>query len=422
MEEEKLMLKIEERKDHFKKLKKRLDKLYGDVGARYEEDQKKRKRDLINFQNNNKKLSKNSKFDSSIMKQLDPELRVMLGEEDFCIKDKDDSLYNQKDEESEDLDENIENIKIRTIFYCSRTHSQLSQFVDELRKTKFASEVKVVSLGSRKTMCINEKVKKLVNQSRINEACLEMNKEKKSKCVHHQRDLELSLRDQIMLKVQNIEEIVKNGVSLSACPYYSTRKSLCYAQLVTLPYQMLFHKDTRESLGLNLKRNLVIIDEAHNLIEALNQMYSVEISSLQISISYQQLNIYYEKYAEKLSHKNTVFIKEILSILNTLLNFLKPPSNEEEKLESKIMSINDFTFQLRFDHFNLFNIEQFIQTSNITNKLKGNKIFFFYILIIKKKKVILILSRKKIIRTMTTKLKSTNTTLLLEFLQVFFDV
>lgn len=42
------------------------------------------------------------------------------------------------------------------VFYCSRTHSQLSQFVKELRKTVFAQKVRVVCLGSRKNMCINE--------------------------------------------------------------------------------------------------------------------------------------------------------------------------------------------------------------------------------------------------------------------------
>lgn len=40
---------------------------------------------------------------------------------------------------------------------------------------------------------------------------------------------------------------------------------------------MLLHKDTRESLGIKLEGNIVIIDEAHNLIEAINNMYSVEL-------------------------------------------------------------------------------------------------------------------------------------------------
>jgi len=35
------------------------------------------------------------------------------------------------------------------IFYCSRTHSQLSQFVRELQKSPFHEDTRVVSLGSR---------------------------------------------------------------------------------------------------------------------------------------------------------------------------------------------------------------------------------------------------------------------------------
>lgn len=42
------------------------------------------------------------------------------------------------------------------IYFCSRTHSQLSQFVKELKKTVFANEIKIASLASRKNFCINE--------------------------------------------------------------------------------------------------------------------------------------------------------------------------------------------------------------------------------------------------------------------------
>lgn len=62
------------------------------------------------------------------------------------------------------------------IYYCSRTHSQLTQFVNELRKTVYAEDVKCVSLGSRKNLCINEEVRKLKNINRINERCLDMQK------------------------------------------------------------------------------------------------------------------------------------------------------------------------------------------------------------------------------------------------------
>ncbi|XP_024969556.1 ATP-dependent DNA helicase DDX11 isoform X1 [Cynara cardunculus var. scolymus] len=66
------------------------------------------------------------------------------------------------------------------IYFCSRTHSQLSQFVKELRKTVFAGQLKVACLGSRKNFCINEEVLKLGNSTLINEQCLDLQKNKKN--------------------------------------------------------------------------------------------------------------------------------------------------------------------------------------------------------------------------------------------------
>lgn len=59
----------------------------------------------------------------------------------------------------EDVEDGLKNEEEEArlkIYFCSRTHSQLSQFIKELRKTRFASELKVAILGSRKIFCINE--------------------------------------------------------------------------------------------------------------------------------------------------------------------------------------------------------------------------------------------------------------------------
>ena len=44
------------------------------------------------------------------------------------------------------------------LIFCSRTHSQLSQFVHELHRTCFADELTLVAVGSRKNLCVNEQV------------------------------------------------------------------------------------------------------------------------------------------------------------------------------------------------------------------------------------------------------------------------
>lgn len=61
------------------------------------------------------------------------------------------------------------------IYYCSRTHSQLTQFANEVKKTAFhtdlalANRARLVCLASRKNLCINDEVLKLQSVSRIND-------------------------------------------------------------------------------------------------------------------------------------------------------------------------------------------------------------------------------------------------------------
>lgn len=90
------------------------------------------------------------------------------------------------------------------MFYASRTHSQLTQFVGELGRPRFPPTypqpdnpdnsnelVKHIPLASRKQLCINPAVSKLSSQTAINERCLELQK-KSSK---HRCDFKLNQHD-----------------------------------------------------------------------------------------------------------------------------------------------------------------------------------------------------------------------------------
>jgi chromosome transmission fidelity protein 1 len=81
------------------------------------------------------------------------------------------------DEEEEEDDDDLE--QETKIYYASRTHSQLSQFVHEVGKTIYAKDIYEVSLASRKNMCINKQVRELNNVNKINEACLDLQKKGK---------------------------------------------------------------------------------------------------------------------------------------------------------------------------------------------------------------------------------------------------
>ena len=73
------------------------------------------------------------------------------------------------------------------------------------------------------------------------------------------------------------------GKRTGCCPYYGARKSVEDAQLVLLPYASLLHADTRASLGVELAGAVVVIDEAHNLIDTVNETHSVTLTARQLS-------------------------------------------------------------------------------------------------------------------------------------------
>ena len=106
--------------------------------------------------------------------------------------------------------------------------------------------------------------------------------------------------------MQDIEQLVSIGRELGACPYYGVRYAipatqvsiiiflLCMvaqsltnnvSQLVVLPYNTLLHGPTREAVGVKLKGNVVIIDEAHNLLDTIASVYSVEVTGAHVSNS-----------------------------------------------------------------------------------------------------------------------------------------
>jgi chromosome transmission fidelity protein 1 len=58
------------------------------------------------------------------------------------------------------------------------------------------------------------------------------------------------------------------------CAYYAKRLSLPQAQLVAVPYNLLCSKPSRDTLGLTLHHNtLVLIDAAYNLPQAIASMH-----------------------------------------------------------------------------------------------------------------------------------------------------
>ena len=143
------------------------------------------------------------------------------------------------------------------IFFCSRTHSQLTQFVHEVRRVKLPasswekdtqdseeiSVVRHVPLGSRKNLCINPNVSKLGSVTAINEKCLDLQQPgtpKDDRCPFlpnkDNETLVNDFRDYTFAKVRDIEDLGSLGKKIGICPYYASRAAIKPSQVSSAVY------------------------------------------------------------------------------------------------------------------------------------------------------------------------------------------
>lgn len=153
------------------------------------------------------------------------------------------------------------------IFFCSRTHSQLSQAINELKKTVYQNSVRVVQLASRQQLCIFPEVQSLKSNALINERCLELKKGKRKpatiqaqktaqdkngratkkartlkvscSCPYYNQTTIQNVANSVLYNakgVMDIEQLVEAGRKEKGCPYYAARIAAKTAQVKTIGF------------------------------------------------------------------------------------------------------------------------------------------------------------------------------------------
>ncbi len=264
------------------------------------------------------------------------------------------------------------------LIFASRTHSQLSQFVSELRNTAFGAEARVVMLGGRRQLCSYAPVKQLRSDQEITEACLRLRDASKkaarkavaaakqaggskggatdiedtalrlgsavqddgtvlsasdalaarmlrqsslsgASCPCYNAEGMTLLRNHALAEPMDIETLAAKGAEVGVCAYYAARKALPLAEVVCVPYNLLLQATARDALGLNLRGNIVIIDEAHNIVNSVVDTHSVTLQHATIAAAWGQLEAYLTKYRTRLSPHNLVSCSQLRDFAAALL-------------------------------------------------------------------------------------------------------
>ena len=75
----------------------------------------------------------------------------------------------------------------------------------------------------------------------------------------------------------DIEDLVTVGKQRAACPYYAARETSKQSDcaIIFTPYNYLLDKRSRHSQNLDVAGNILIFDEAHNLVSNVPTRYFV---------------------------------------------------------------------------------------------------------------------------------------------------
>ncbi|GLH05253.1 Regulator of telomere elongation helicase 1 homolog [Gryllus bimaculatus] len=178
-------------------------------------------------------------------------------------------------------------IKVPKIFYASRTHLQLEQVANEIKRTHYC-DARVVVLSSREFTCINDQefrtkkypnrtdmCRQLLNDVPLTDTSWTENRfridesSSKSTCFYFSNSKRYATHDAMEAinvgPVVDINNLVQAGRRHKFCPYFAARNLITTADIILCPVNYLIDPLVRKSMNMELKGEIIVIDEAHML-------------------------------------------------------------------------------------------------------------------------------------------------------------
>jgi regulator of telomere elongation helicase 1 len=171
----------------------------------------------------------------------------------------------------------------KIIIYASRTHSQLSQVISELRRSGYTPKMTI--MASREQLCINDRISRTLRGGALNHACSKMSAQRscmyKNNLENYSGGAEGAGSGAPILDIENL---VSQGKQDAICPYFYSRENATKAELILLPYNYLIDASIRSTLrGVDWQDACIIIDEAHNLEQIASDASSFALTTADLA-------------------------------------------------------------------------------------------------------------------------------------------
>lgn len=191
------------------------------------------------------------------------------------------------------------------VIYASRTHSQISQAIGELKRTSY-NYMKAAVIGSRDQLCIHPDLAKESNANKIQMCKLKVTS--RSCSFHTRLDSAKENPEFTSGTVMDIEDIVAVGRKLKCCPYYASKELMDNADIVFMPYNYLLDPKIRKANKVDLNNTIIILDEAHNVEKMCEESASVQITSTDIAVAITDVNYVMNRFMNGSELRIVVFV------------------------------------------------------------------------------------------------------------------
>ena len=179
-------------------------------------------------------------------------------------------------------------VGVPKIIYASRTHSQLNQAVQELKRSAYSS-LKSVTIGGRDQLCIDDEVNLEVGNGNKMHGCKK--KVDAKNCTFHS-GVE-GARNHALIKQANvldIEDLVKIGKQHRCCPYFLSKHLMQTSDIIFMPYNYILDPQLRKANQVELENSVIILDEGHNVEKLCEESASIQICSSDIILASDDVN------------------------------------------------------------------------------------------------------------------------------------
>lgn len=137
-----------------------------------------------------------------------------------------------------------------------------------------------------------------------------------------------------------------------------------------MPYPLLLQKSAREALEISLKGHVVVIDEAHNLIDTISNIHSISITHPQLKRCKAQLGSYLQKFRNRIKGKNRVYIAQVVRLINSILTYLEGKATSKRSAGDTV-NVIDLMAGKGVDQINLYKLMYYLQESKLARKVEG---------------------------------------------------